>query len=746
MKRTYTYLLGLFVSGVLLTSFSQSLEIKELLPTKEQIKKQYTFLSSEKSQQTKKQKTSLQRAKVFSSATTTNMQEVELLVPKNIAIEKQNRNVIITWEAGGNETQWQLVIQEKNSGMPSAQSSNIINVSTPSYTFTQAQNKMYEVYVCAIGQNAQKSAWSSPVPFSGFVPEGCAKLTLDDIQLGTNQSGDYVICHGENNTVHLKAEFDTSHFKKTTSYAVEQIPYNPPYPFLGGNVMNIESDDDYTASFNLPFDFCFFGNKYSFCRIGDNGVVAFGLPYTTTVGEYCPWQIENPIPNASTSIKNAIYGIFQDMHTTNSPGPNSQVNYQVIGEYPCRALVVNFNEVPAFGGGCTDPQYRTTTQIVLYEITNTIEVYVKKRKACNAWQGGKGVLGIQNSTGTIAYTPPGRNTGNWEATEEAWRFKPSGEAAVNFGWYANNVLISTENEVNYEVTQANTVIEARLSFEDCGQELVLSESFTVKKIPPIVLPELADVPLCVYENKFPEYNLETLKPQVLQGIQDQQNYKVEFYKTENDAKNGVNSIGNPTQYEVNPVPQTVYVKVTDEKNGCYGLQPVRFVKAPFATMPVPKDVDICASYKLPNLPDPLFSYDRIELINPISGAVLNVKENLEEGTVLPIGSYRVRIKMLTDLGCESFVNYKVEVKACDLPKGISPNGDGKNDSLNLADYWPQSVKIYNRYGKLVYEHGSGYTNQWVGQDMNGGELPSGTYFIEVQTMTLNFSSWIQLSR
>lgn len=64
-----------------------------------------------------------------------------------------------------------------------------------------------------------------------------------------------------------------------------------------------------------------------------------------------------------------------------------------------------------------------------------------------------------------------------------------------------------------------------------------------------------------------------------------------------------------------------------------------------------------------------------------------------------------------------------------IPTNVfTPNGDGINDFftlINLDDYPGPSVKIYNRWGKLVYESES-YQNDW-----DGDNLKEGTYFYVV---------------
>jgi gliding motility-associated-like protein len=98
----------------------------------------------------------------------------------------------------------------------------------------------------------------------------------------------------------------------------------------------------------------------------------------------------------------------------------------------------------------------------------------------------------------------------------------------------------------------------------------------------------------------------------------------------------------------------------------------------------------------------------------------------------------------------------------DIPQFISPNGDGKNDFWDLTELsnYPQNVvKIFNRYGTLVFEQ-RGYTNEFVGKSnvddmarkaMGSGLLSDGTYFyvIDLGTNTVDkkvYNGYVQIKK
>lgn len=81
-----------------------------------------------------------------------------------------------------------------------------------------------------------------------------------------------------------------------------------------------------------------------------------------------------------------------------------------------------------------------------------------------------------------------------------------------------------------------------------------------------------------------------------------------------------------------------------------------------------------------------------------------------------------------------------------IPKGISPNGDGLNDKLDLTPFHVAKITIFNRYGTEVYSKNL-YTDEWEGQSNSGELLPSATYYYQIFIIGgFEHTGYIQLMR
>ena len=97
-------------------------------------------------------------------------------------------------------------------------------------------------------------------------------------------------------------------------------------------------------------------------------------------------------------------------------------------------------------------------------------------------------------------------------------------------------------------------------------------------------------------------------------------------------------------------------------------------------------------------------------------------------------------------GCSIIKSYDVKGTVCRIPKGISPNNDGDNDSFNLAGFDVKNIIIYSRYGRIVYQK-KNYLNEWHGQDYNDRNLPTATYYYHIETFSgEEFVGWVYVIR
>ncbi len=260
---------------------------------------------------------------------------------------------------------------------------------------------------------------------------------------------------------------------QTNTYLPIPIPYTP-YPFNVGAAILVNIDDSWSNSIPLPFDFCFFGTNYNKVVIGSNGIISFNNAYAGGGPGSCPWSLVglNPLPNPNLPL-NSIMGVFQDIDPTNM----GDIYWQVTGTYPSRKLVVSFFEIPYYGdpnsvstGSCSSPLF-LTSQIVLYETTNAIDIYIKNKPVCTGWNNGLAIQGIQNANATIAHTITGRNNTVWTATNDAYRFLPMGPSIVSFSWLQNGSVISNNSLFSVCPTQ-NTQYVGQVVYNGCNGAIV----------------------------------------------------------------------------------------------------------------------------------------------------------------------------------------------------------------------------------------------------------------------------------
>jgi hypothetical protein len=428
------------------------------------------------------------------------------------------------------------------------------------------------------------------------VPNGCA--TVGTIPAPGTQPLDLTLCSpGECRTL----QANVSPVPSTTSYSVSSIPYCPQAPFndISFNQFPLTSDDTYSPVFTLPFNFCFYGTNFNNVQIGDNGLISFGSTYTpNTFGQNAYVQnlpFSNPdFPNtggqgADSPFRNMICGVFQDTDSSVTPpaGLTKSVNYSVIGQYPCRKLIVNFN-LGQFSCGYTNGEQ--ASQIVLYEISNIIEVYVKSRSSCDTHQGGRGTIGIKGG----GINPPfeiARDSGDWDTTNEGWRFTPTGPPVpVVINWLEGATLIGTGATVTVCPT-ATTTYTANAVYNVCGVLQTATTSVELK-----VNTDITNTPSNITQcttSTTNTFDLTSNTSRILSSVSNPADYVISYHLTAADAATRSFSITNPSAFVSSG--QTIYAAIYSVVFGCSVVKPFELIISSCgAIAPVP-DLTLCES-------------------------------------------------------------------------------------------------------------------------------------------------------
>jgi len=321
--------------------------------------------------------------------------------------------------------------------------------------------------------------------------------------------------------------FQIPDIRGTENYVVNSIPYNPLPYVTAAPALTLgctSQDDKYFDITNIPFQFCFYGINYSQLSVSTNGAITFdirnalrGSNYDLNAGVVLPYvgtgdQGSGVCPDPDANVRlplAAIFGPFCDIFPQ-SGDPNYKIEARIEGTSPCSRYIISFSRIPMYG--CTN--VRMTSQIVLYESTGVIDIFIESKPPCTS-NGGLGIVGIQNSfAGTpagLAVTAPGRgaNNGAWSTTNEGWRFTPSGTTSnfVSSELYVlgSTTPISTANTTNttpglIDISFPNICFSAatqqyrvRTTYSSCSNPLdfiIIDDIITINKL---VMPATVNV-------------------------------------------------------------------------------------------------------------------------------------------------------------------------------------------------------------------------------------------------------------
>ncbi len=240
------------------------------------------------------------------------------------------------------------------------------------------------------------------------------------------------------------------------------------------------------------------------------------------------------------------------------------------------------------------------------------------------------------------------------------------------------------------------------------------------------------------------YDLEKSQSLFTDGA-NSENYVFSFHHSKEAAESNTDPILQPNAYLVPyDETETLYVRIQNEK-GCFIVSEINLDSKKRIRKEDVYNTD-CEPYILEPLPSGYGYYTQPgrkgTKLSPFEkDAVIYGKR-----TIYIYGTHSINEGTVESNDCVYNSEFTVYNNDCLIPRGISPNGDGNNDYLDLTPFMVTRLQVFNRFGKLVYSHDNGYTTEWNGQSNNGGVLPSGTYFISFESVNGPKTGWVEIIR
>jgi hypothetical protein len=182
------------------------------------------------------------------------------------------------------------------------------------------------------------------------------------------------------------------------NHSISSVTYNP----LGTTGTNVTlSDDSNVGPFPIGFSFEFYGQSFTQFRICTNGFITFG----DASGSYTPGTFPN-----SQSPNGVVAAYWTDLF----PSSGYYMRYRTEGTAPNRLLVVSAH-VTYYSNRNAWVDY----QIVLFEGSNKIQTTITSQ----GWTT-TATQGVENHSGTLAATPPGRNLSSFNGAGTTFEYTP----------------------------------------------------------------------------------------------------------------------------------------------------------------------------------------------------------------------------------------------------------------------------------------------------------------------------------
>jgi gliding motility-associated-like protein len=204
-----------------------------------------------------------------------------------------------------------------------------------------------------------------------------------------------------------------------TVYTCPQQSIKAKANFIPPGAVPLSVDDAFGPVQNLGFTFNYFGNPYTQIVASGNNFITFNTALANGGSSYI---YNTALGNGQ--INRAIMFPFQDTNpatgiATANPFRSCSFSF---GDPGSRKYVVQFCEMPLFS--CAS--HLSSSQVVLHEGTDIIDIHIINRPAGCTWNGGTAVIGLRDAPNEVLV--PGRNLPmvDWGDQNKTYRFTPNG--------------------------------------------------------------------------------------------------------------------------------------------------------------------------------------------------------------------------------------------------------------------------------------------------------------------------------
>lgn len=142
-------------------------------------------------------------------------------------------------------------------------------------------------------------------------------------------------------------------------------------------------EDDGTVSLALPFPFTFYGTTYEEVTAGSNGTLQFDA-------DFSPWWNQCLADGVVPEMGDLIAPYWDDLDLRLF----GYLETETVGEAPNRIFVIEWDDVPRYGGGDSD---RVTFEVQLFEGSHDIVILYQDVTTAEGSNGREATIGLQSA-------------------------------------------------------------------------------------------------------------------------------------------------------------------------------------------------------------------------------------------------------------------------------------------------------------------------------------------------------------